>query len=88
LWQQLHGPLTAFGTLWGEIVIKGESDSQQIQQFVEAIECLPTYLLKLGSRNPLAIKLAHIVKRIAQNTHSILSSQGKYQCKNGGFDWV
>lgn len=78
LWQQLHCPVVAFGSLWGKIVIKRESDSQQTQQFLEAIECLPPYLIKLSSRNSLAIKLARIVEKIVQNLKLIHSAQGNH----------
>lgn len=76
LWQLLHYPLVAFGSLWGEIVVKRESDPQRTQQVLEAIECFPPYMLKLGSRNPLANRLAHIAEKIVQNIHSIISAEG------------
>lgn len=82
LWQRLHCPLAAFGTLWGEIVIKGNTDLEQSKQSLEAIEHLPAYFGKLSSRNSLAAKLESITERIVQQARSILYSQGKCSLEN------
>lgn len=77
LWQRLHCPLVAFGTLWGEIMIKGKTCFVQSKQSLEAIEHLPAYFGKLSSRNSLAAKLESITERIVQHARSMLYSQGK-----------
>lgn len=82
LWQRLHCPLAAFGTLWGEIVIKASAHFEQSKQSLEAIEYLPPYLAKLSSRTPLAAKLGSIADRIVQHARSILDAQGKCSYRN------
>ncbi len=86
LWQRLHCPLAAFGTLWGEVVTKGKTHLEQSKQSLEAIEHLPVYFGKLSSRNSLAAKLESITERIVQHARSILYSQGKYPLENHAID--
>jgi hypothetical protein len=78
LWQRLHAPLSAFGALWGEIVIKVDGNSEQNRQCLEAMEHLPAFLGKLRSRNSLASKLESITERFVQYARSSLSPRGKY----------
>lgn len=76
LWQRLHYPSTAFGTLWGGIMTHGKSNPDQSKQSLEAMELLPIYLGKLRSRNVLAAKLEDITKKFAKHARTILFSQG------------
>ncbi|KAG6020201.1 hypothetical protein E4U41_002922 [Claviceps citrina] len=75
LWQYLHCPLAAFGALWGEIVIKTTTNLAQSLKSLEAIEHLPLFLGKLGSRNALAAKLQSITTRIVAQARMILHAQ-------------
>lgn len=77
LWQRLHCPLIAFGTLWGEIIVKAKTNFEQSKQSLEAMEYMPTFLGKLSSRNPLVAKLQNITERFIRHARSILYSQGK-----------
>ncbi|EXJ80875.1 hypothetical protein A1O3_07162 [Capronia epimyces CBS 606.96] len=82
LWQPLQCPLTAFGTLWGEIVTKGKTQLEQNKQFLADIEHVPAFMGKLSSRNPLAAKLANITERFVQQARSILYSEGQCSQEN------
>ena len=77
LWQRLHCPLVAFGSLWGEIAIKGKTHFEQSVQSLEAIENLPPFFARLSSRNSLATKLETITTRIVQQARLMLYSEGK-----------
>ena len=91
LWQYLHCPLVAFGSLWGEIVvksIKGNTNLEQSKQSLEAIENLPAFFAKFSSRTSLAAKLENITKRIIQQARSVLYSQGQYSSYNHNDDYA
>lgn len=57
IWQRLHCPLTAFGFLWGRLVVRSEADAEQREQYFKAIEHVPPFLSKSSSRNPVVAKL-------------------------------
>lgn len=88
LWQRLHYPLAAFGTLWGEMMTKGKTNLEQSKQSLKAIELLPSYFGKLSSRNSLAAKLESITERIVEHARSILYSQGKCSLENHENDYT
>ncbi len=76
LWQRLHSPLTAFGSLWGEVVIRGKTLEQSKEHFT-ALEYLPPYLGRFSARNALAAKMESITARFVQHARSMLDSQSK-----------
>jgi hypothetical protein len=77
LWQRLHCPLTAFGSLWGEIVVRPKTQPEQNKQYLEAIEHVPIFLSKSSSQNPLAAKLQNITEKFVQHARMELSFTSK-----------
>ncbi|KAL9076472.1 MAG: hypothetical protein Q9157_003630 [Trypethelium eluteriae] len=77
LWQRLHSPLTAFGSLWGEIVVRARIRSEEGKQNLEAIEHVPVFLGKSSSQNPLAAKLQSITERFVEHATTKIHSTGK-----------
>ena len=79
LWHRLHFPLTAFGSLWGEIVVRAGTHTQESKQNLENIEHVPVFLGKSSPRNALSAKLQSITERFVQHAktriHSTDSSQ-------------
>lgn len=77
IWQAVHYPMAAFGTLWGEVVTKRKSQLEKSKKSLQAIGHLPPFLRRLSSRNPLIPQLESIVGRIVEHAGTILYSQGK-----------
>lgn len=77
LWQRLHCPLTAFGFLWGKLVVRQVADAQKRKRYLEAIEHVPLFLSKSQYRNPVIAKLQSITERFVQHATTVLASTGK-----------
>lgn len=72
LWQRLHCPLTAFGSLWGDTLMKGRANIEQSKKSLEAIETVPAYLGRLRARNALAGRLQGTTESFIKHCKSIL----------------
>ena len=89
LWQRLHSPLTAFGSLWGEIVVRTRISSEESKQNLEAIEHVPVFIGKSSSQNSLAAKLQSITERFVQHAKTKIHSTGGsllHPCAETGSD--
>ncbi|KAF7553504.1 hypothetical protein G7046_g7088 [Stylonectria norvegica] len=75
LWQSLHCPGIAFGTLWGQLVTNSKADTEQSKQSLEDIDHLPPFLGSMKSRTSVAAKLESITDRIVQHARLIFYSQ-------------
>ncbi|OJJ43531.1 hypothetical protein ASPZODRAFT_145886 [Penicilliopsis zonata CBS 506.65] len=77
LWPRIHCPLTAFGTLWGEAVVKSHSQPEQSQRALDAIQHFPAFLATLASRNPTIAKLAGITERILEEVKNAVDDKNE-----------
>lgn len=66
LWQYMHFSLAAFGTLWGQIVMKGRAQrpSSEIEHLLCSIERLPEFLEALSARHHIARTLQSVTTRM------------------------
>ncbi|KAJ4301881.1 hypothetical protein N0V90_003977 [Kalmusia sp. IMI 367209] len=71
LWEWLHYPMIAFGTLWGQVLSKGMANAEQNEKILEHV---PRFMEKLESLNPMAGKLKSITQKIIQHVSDVYYS--------------
>jgi hypothetical protein len=77
LWQLLHCPLAAFGTLWGELAVKRNTHPEVAYQYERDLEQLPAFFGRLSARNCVAVNLQSITERIVQHVRPEVDTDRK-----------
>ncbi|KAF2447777.1 hypothetical protein P171DRAFT_518818 [Karstenula rhodostoma CBS 690.94] len=80
LWEWLHYPMMAFGTLWGQVISKGGASHEQSETILETLNNVPKFLERLESRHVIiGGKLKGITESIIHHVGAIYHASSPTQ---------